>query len=267
MPRDGGLAVDGMLQAAHDGKLRVLSLFGTNPALQHPRGERYVRAALAAVPFVVASELFLTETSSLANLVLPARGAFEKSGHTYDLAGDVLAVNAGHAAPPGTLSDGEMLVALAAELEIDIPAPAEITAAATAPLSYPGIGFGDASFSDAVSLRTNDARVSEAGRPPDGLRIALAANIFSGGGTVHFDEALSALRPHATVTFAPATALALGIAAGDYVTIVGSAGAALPELARSHRRTRAGRYRGRHRRIYRRPPRTVSATAKPSRSR
>ena len=104
LPRDGGLAVDGMLQAAQAGKLRVLSLFGTNPVLHHPRGERYVRAALDAVPFVVASELFLTETSSLAHLVLPARGAFEKTGHVYDLAGDVLAVNAGHVPPPGTLS-------------------------------------------------------------------------------------------------------------------------------------------------------------------
>ena len=229
LPRDGGFAVDGILQAAQAGKLRVLSLFAANPVLQHPLGERYVRAALAAVPFVVATELFLTETSSLAHLVLPARGAFEKTGHVYNLAGDVLAVNAGHAAPPGTLSDGEMLVALAGELELDIPSPAEINATATAPLGVSHFGFGDASFSDGVTLRTNVGPASD-DRRPSGLRIALGANIFGGGGTVHFDDALAALRPVPTATFAPATAAALGIAAGDYVTIAGSGGAALPEL-------------------------------------
>jgi NADH-quinone oxidoreductase subunit G len=227
LPRDGGLAVDGILRAAHAGDVRVMSIFGANPVLQHPLGAPYARAALAAVPFVVASELFFTETSSLAHLILPARGAFEKTGHVYDLAGDVLAVNAGHAAPPGTLSDGEMLVALAAELELDIPAPAEITAAATAPLGATQSGFGDGSFGDGVTLLGGDSGDAPA---PGTLRIAVGANIFSGGGTVHFDDALAELRPVAAATFAPATAAALGIAAGDYVTIASAGGAALPDL-------------------------------------
>ncbi len=133
LPRDGGLDSAGMFATALRGELRTLALFGVNPVLHHPLGGDAVRAALERVPFVVASELFPTETVSLAHLVLPARGPFEKSGHAYGLAGDVLAVHAAHTPPDGTLSDGEMLVALAAALGLDVPAPDELAALASAP--------------------------------------------------------------------------------------------------------------------------------------
>ncbi len=221
LPRDGGLSTDGILEAAHAGNLSVLSFFGANPVLHHPRGERYVREAIAAVPFVVASELFLTETSSLAHLILPARGAFEKSGHIYDLAGDVLAVNGGHAPPAGTLSDGEMLVALAAELEIEIPAPDEIAAVAMVRPAPAAHAFGDPSFSDGAARRPDSSGE---------LRIAVAANIFSGGGTVRFDDAIGQLRPQPSATFETATAARLGIAAGDIARVAGPPGAEIDGL-------------------------------------
>jgi len=221
LPRPGALSVDGMLQAATAGRLRVLSVFGANPVLHHPRGERYVREALAAVPFVVASELFFTETARLAHLVLPARGAFEKTGHVYDLAGDVLAVAAGHAAPSGTLSDGEMCIALAAELELAISAPDALSATATAPVAKAAYGFGDASFSDGRALAAADA---------DGLRIAVAAHIFAGGGTVYFDDALHELRPVPEAALAPETAGRLELAAGDVISVTTSGGAQLRKL-------------------------------------
>ena len=221
LPRTGGLATAGMLQAAQDGTLRVLSLFGANPVLYHPRGAAAVRAGLENVPFVVATELFLTETAQLAHLVLPVRGAFEKDGHVYDLAGDVLPVNAAHAAPDGTLSDGDILVALAAELGVAIPAPDELLAQATASLAAASHGFGDAAFSDGVA---------PAAPAHDGLRVAVAANIFAGGGTVRYDDALGELRPAATATFAPATADAYGVRDGNAVDLVADDGRVLNDL-------------------------------------
>ncbi len=122
LPHGGGLDAAAMLGAPEG--LRVLSLFGVNPVLHHPAGGAAVRAALQRIPFVVATELFLTETASLATLVLPVRGGFEKRGHLTDLTGDVLAVEPGHDAPAGTLADGDVLFALAAELGLEIPAPA-----------------------------------------------------------------------------------------------------------------------------------------------
>ncbi len=217
----GGLSTHGMLQAAQDGTLRVLSIFGANPVLAHPRGPAAVRSALENVPFVVATELFLTETAQVANLVLPVRGAFEKDGHVHDLGGDVRKVSAGHVAPEGTLSDGEILVALAAELGVPIPAPDELLAQARTPLPPVTHGFGDAAFSDGGDAPT---------RARDGLRVAVAANIFAGGGTVRFDDALGELRPGATATFARATAAALGVRDGDAIDLAASGGRMLQGL-------------------------------------
>ena len=221
LPRAGGLGTDGMLRSAQDGTLRVLSLFGANPVLYNPRGVAAVREALENVPFVVATELFLTETALLADLVLPVRGAFEKDGHVYDLGGDVLPVNAAHMAPDGPLSDGEILVALAAELGIAIPAPHELLEQATAPLPAASYGLGDAAFSEGFA---------PVPVPSDGLRVAVAANIFGGGGTVRFDDALGELRPRATATFAPATASALGVSQGDVIDLAASEERALRNL-------------------------------------
>jgi NADH-quinone oxidoreductase subunit G len=208
LPASGALDAAGILGAARDGKLAVLSLFGANPVLHHPLGAAAVRAALANVPFVVATELFLTESAQLAHLVLPARGAFEKAGHVYDLTGAVHGVFGGHAAPEGTLSDGEILTALAAELGVEIPSPADLHALASAPApASPTFATG----------APPAAAVAPAGAAT--LRLALAGHIFSGGGTVFFDDRLASLRPRPTAVLAPETAAAAGVAAGDLVDL------------------------------------------------
>jgi NADH-quinone oxidoreductase subunit G len=212
LPRGGALDATGTFVAARDGKIRVLSLLGVNPVLHHPLGAVAVREALSNVPFVVASDLFLTDTASLAHLVLPARASFEKSGHTYDLTGEALGVFAGHAAPEGALADGDMLVALANELAIDIPAPDELHALASAPAPVVATGFADAAI---VGPASSAPATASAG----GLRLALASHIFSGGGTVWFDDRLASLRPVPTATFEPATASDAGVAAGDTIDL------------------------------------------------
>jgi NADH-quinone oxidoreductase subunit G len=213
LPRDGGLDATGIFGAARDGTLRALSLFGVNPMLHHPLGADAVRSALANVPFVVVSDLFLTQTARLAHLVLPARGAFEKSGHVVDLTGHILDVVAGHDAPEGTLSDGEMLVALAAELGLAIPAPDELEAIARGPLVPVATSLADERVVGAPVAASNGALGG------GDLRIALAGHIFAGGGTVYFDDRLAALRPVPQVTLAPAVARAHGVDAGDTVDL------------------------------------------------
>ena len=213
LPRENGLDAAGILGAARAGTLRVLSLFGANPVLHHPLGAGAVREAFESVPFIVASDLFLTESAALAHLVLPARGPFEKTGHVFDLAGDVLAVRAGHAAPDGTLSDGEMLVALAAELQLDVPAPDELAALATAPPAESARRFADRAIAGEAPPLAADTQ------SPGALRLALATSVFAGGGTGRFDARLSALRPLPSATFAPQTAAAAGVRPGDTIDL------------------------------------------------
>lgn len=204
LPRDGGGDAAAVLASARAGTLGTLALFGANPMLHHPAGPATVREALERVPFLVVSELFFTETALRADLVLPARAFFEKSGHVYDLAGDVLAVHSAHAAPEGTLADGDMLVALAAELGIDVPAPGALLALAATPVAPAAAAFEEPS-------------AAPAGGP---LRLTIATHIFAGGGTVWFDDRLAELRPEPSAAFAPATAADYGVCEGARVDLV-----------------------------------------------
>jgi NADH-quinone oxidoreductase subunit G len=174
----GGRDTFAMFDDARAGKLTTLSIFGANPALYVPGASE----ALAALEFLAVSDLFLTETAQLATLVLPAKGPFEKQGTTMNLAGDLLPVNPSLQAPDGVLSDLEMLVGLAQQLDLELP-PAEdvdraviANAAAATPFT-----FGDERF----------ATAAEAGP-------ASAKTIFAGAGTSKHDPRLEPLRPRET---------------------------------------------------------------------
>lgn len=73
-----GLATGDLLQAAADGKIQALWLMQSNPLVEVPGGER-VRKALEKVPFIIATDLFLTETAKLAHVVLPVVSVAERN--------------------------------------------------------------------------------------------------------------------------------------------------------------------------------------------
>ncbi|MEK0085874.1 molybdopterin-dependent oxidoreductase [Benzoatithermus flavus] len=74
-----GLKAVEMFEAVRDGRIKALWIVATNPAASLPRAQR-VREALEACPFVVVSDCWPTDTTALADLVLPAAGWGEKDG-------------------------------------------------------------------------------------------------------------------------------------------------------------------------------------------
>ncbi|MGL6257902.1 molybdopterin oxidoreductase family protein [Vibrio sp. WXL210] len=77
--RPGLKAVD-MFDAMAEGKIKAVWIMATNPAVSLPNSDK-VRAALKACPFVVVSDCIEeTETTKLADLLLPVQGWSEKSG-------------------------------------------------------------------------------------------------------------------------------------------------------------------------------------------
>ncbi len=79
VPKDTGMNALEMIQAAADGNLKALYLAGVNPLATFPGG-KVVAEALKTVEFLVVQELFLTETASMADVVLPAGTLAEKNG-------------------------------------------------------------------------------------------------------------------------------------------------------------------------------------------
>ncbi|MBV8638015.1 MAG: molybdopterin-dependent oxidoreductase, partial [Candidatus Eremiobacteraeota bacterium] len=150
----------------------VLSLFGVNP-VRNGIDPASVHAALESMPFVVVSDLFMTETAKLATLVLPARAAFEKSGTTIDIAGDLIPVNPSVEGPVGTLSDLEMLIGLAQQFDLALPAIEELEQTILTRTAQ----HGGSPSADSVRVEGQPAR-----------------SIWDGGGTSAHDERIAALR-------------------------------------------------------------------------
>ncbi|MGW0750523.1 formate dehydrogenase subunit alpha [Streptomyces sp. NPDC002587] len=79
VPARPGLRIPEMFAAARSGALRALWVMGEDVCATDPDSENVVRA-LDACPFVVCSELFLSETAEHADVVLPAASWLEKDG-------------------------------------------------------------------------------------------------------------------------------------------------------------------------------------------
>ena len=165
---------------------------------------------------------------------MPACGAFEKTGTTTNLAGDVLPVDGPFRRR--TTTDGDMLVALAEALAVAVPSPDEIeqrirvlvsTAPAIPPMPEP----------DAVPR----AMVER-----DALRVVVESTIFTGGGTLAHDAQLDELRtpPRATIHPQTAAQMTIPLVRGDVIDIAGPGGVKLRGLTDGlDRRARAAKRR------------------------
>ncbi|HDP36520.1 MAG TPA: formate dehydrogenase subunit alpha [Candidatus Atribacteria bacterium] len=79
LPDKVGLTVVEILNAAYEGKIRGLFIMAENPAMSDP-DLNHVREALKKVEFLVVSDVFMTETAELADVILPGVTSAEKDG-------------------------------------------------------------------------------------------------------------------------------------------------------------------------------------------
>jgi NADH-quinone oxidoreductase subunit G len=114
LPADKGMSLPEMMDAARAGKLKALYVVGSNPLRR-----------LAIDPFVlsnsflVVQDMFLTETANIADVVLPAANAYEKTGTFTNTCGDLqLIKKAGEIS--STKPDFEMIVRIADAMGSDV---------------------------------------------------------------------------------------------------------------------------------------------------
>jgi formate dehydrogenase major subunit len=74
-----GLTIPEIFNGAHDGSIKFLYIMGENPMVSDP-DINHVKASLENVDFLVVQDIFMTETSELADVILPAATFAEKDG-------------------------------------------------------------------------------------------------------------------------------------------------------------------------------------------
>ncbi len=98
-----------------DGGARALFVMGSNLVVSAPRSAR-VEERLRALDFLVVTDLFLSETAEMADVVLPSAQWAEEEGTMTNLEGRVLLRRRAQDPPDGVRTDTEILAALAQRL-------------------------------------------------------------------------------------------------------------------------------------------------------
>jgi NADH-quinone oxidoreductase subunit G len=114
LPVEKGLSLPEMVEAAKAGKLKALYVLGSNPV-----GRLGIDPFVLSKSFVVVQDMFLTETANIADVVLPAANAYEKTGTYTNTCGDLqLVKKAGEVS--NTKPDFEMMVRIADAMGSDV---------------------------------------------------------------------------------------------------------------------------------------------------
>ena len=112
VPTHAGLTALEMIKQAREGKIRGFFIMGENPLLSFPN-PTLVKEALSSLDFLVVSDLFLTETAKLANVILPAASFAEKDGTFTNFEGRVQRVRKAIAPVGESLPDWQIILGLA----------------------------------------------------------------------------------------------------------------------------------------------------------
>jgi formate dehydrogenase major subunit len=109
-----------MFDAAIDGKLKALWIIGEDVVQTDPNSNHVIKA-LDNLDLFVVSELFMTETAKMADVVLPAASFLEKSGTFTNGERRVQRVNKVVEPLAGTKSDGDIIVDVMRRMGYDQP--------------------------------------------------------------------------------------------------------------------------------------------------
>ncbi|HJT36937.1 MAG TPA: molybdopterin-dependent oxidoreductase, partial [Actinomycetota bacterium] len=208
-PSKRGLDARAILQNASG--LGVLFLAGVDPASDFEDRELAARA-LDDAPFVVVLDLFFTESSRRADVVLPAAAVYERDGTITNWEGRAQPVRA--AVPPAGLaqSDFEILAHIAAEAGVQFPSTLEALSKEM----------------NAVRAQPGAARAVTAGAttPPQsgGLVLATHRPLIDDGTMMLHADALAQTASSAVVEVNPEDAR--GLSNGDPVVVRTAAGEA-----------------------------------------
>jgi len=111
LPSNAGLTLGEMVKGAAAGEVRALYIMGENPLVTDP-DIGHVKRAFDKLDFLVVQDIFLTETASRADVVLPAASFAEKNGTFTNTERRVQRVRAARCPPGKSQVDWRIVAAI-----------------------------------------------------------------------------------------------------------------------------------------------------------
>jgi len=239
------------MSGALDKRIRGMYMMGENPFLSDPNINK-VRKALAALDFLCVQDIFLTETAEFADVILPATSFFEKTG-TYTNTDRRVQIGRKALEPPGQARlDWEIVCDISSRMGYPMAYRSaeeifrEFTSLAPSyrGLTYANLGrYGklwpcpDPRESDGIQLLFGDgfptasrrgkfvpAEHRPAAECPDSdypfvLNTGRLLEHWHTGSMTRRARALDQIQPEAFCEMHPDDLAAMGIEAGEYVTV------------------------------------------------
>lgn len=120
MPTTNGLKIPEMLDAAIDEKIKALYIMGEDTIMTDPNTNHSIKA-FENVDLIVVQELFMTATTEMADVILPASSYFEKNGTFTNGERRVQRVNKVVEPIGNTKPDGQIIIDIMSRLGYDQP--------------------------------------------------------------------------------------------------------------------------------------------------
>jgi NADH-quinone oxidoreductase chain G len=232
-----GLDLDHMVVAGQEGTLKAMWIMGADPA----RDCRRAGDALGRIPFLVVQDLFMSDTASLAEVVLPAASFAETGGSFINLTGRLQAVHAAMRPPGRARPDWWIIAELAMRMvdgkrkrAWDFSGPADVLAEITKVIrGYRGVDYAKMAESGwqrpAPSTKARRSFVlvePDAADPEPGYPLTLVTGrlLYDRGTLLRRSERIQNLVPEAFVMIHPSDAEKLGLADGDNASVVSAVG-------------------------------------------
>ena len=230
LPQGRGHSAVAIANAAASGEVKALILCGADPVRDLVGADGL--GAVVGVEFLVAIDLFITDSSSQADVVLPALAFAEKEGTFTNLEGRVQKANKLVPGPGQARADWSVLDDVAIRLGRPINLTSEAAIAkeisALAP-AYAGVTWDylewDAREGVVVPLDGADQPLQyvpvDDGLAPESVDLALhlARTLYDDGVALRNSHSLSHLGPGAAAHLHPTHAASLQVADGDMVTV------------------------------------------------
>ncbi len=234
LPDGAGRDATGILEGLRDGDLGSVILYGADPVRDHP-DPQLASSALNAAEFVLSFDLFLTDSSSKADIVLPVEGFGETEGTATNLEGRVQKMNQLLPGPGQTRQAWSVLDDLANRMGAQLGANSaealmkEIAMLAPAyrGLSWDLLDWGAGREGVVVPGPDGSQPLQyvpvDAGVPSRSGRLALhsARVLYDDGVRVRMAPSMARLRPAGFVALHTRDAAALAVTAGETVRVRG----------------------------------------------
>jgi formate dehydrogenase major subunit len=264
-----GLTVTEIIGSALHGGVRGMYMMGENPFLSDPNINK-VRKALAALEFLVVQDIFLTETSEFADVVLPATSYLEKEG-TYTNTDRRVQIGRKVLDPPGEAREDWRIVQDLSNrigMPMDYESPSEVFDEMVSLMrNYAGLNYDnlgpvgklypnpDPEHSDGTVVLFDEAFGTDDGKahlvpaewmpakelPDDEFPFVLNTGRllehWHTGSMTRRSFALDAIQPEAQVWLNPGDAAGMGVGDGDFVRITSRRGSIELRAKLSHRDT------------------------------